>query len=229
MRVAFAAIAIVAIAAPFRICVAQAPAGVTPTSPVATKPAAPMVPVSTQLQPALRQVRQTVDAVRTDKWKRGNIRDESAENISQIKRDIDGTLPPMLRTADTAPSSLSNILPVLRNISALYDVLLRVVEASRVVAPDEQVAQLQQALVTLGNARLALSDRLQNSAVAIEKQVTDLQKIVQSQAATIAVTSAPIVIPCATPQPHKSTRKITRKPAAKPTPAKPAAPPAGKK
>ena len=152
--------------------------------------------------PALNQVRQTADSVRTDKWKRGNIRDEAAQNISQIVRDIDVTLPQMLRTADTASSSLSNLLPILRNISALYDVLLRVVEASRVAAPDDQVVQLQQALVTLGNARLALSDRLQNSAVALEKQVADLQKIVQSQAANIAISSAPIVIPCATPQPR---------------------------
>lgn len=221
MRVGFAVIAIVMVAAPFRIGVAQPPA--------AAKPAAPAVPVSTQLQPALNQVRQTVDAARTDKWKRGNIRDEATQNISQIVRDIDVTLPPMLRTADAAPSSPSNVLPILRNISALYDVLLRVVEASRVVAPDEQVVQLQQALVTLGNARLALSDRIQNSAIAIEKQVTDLQKIVQSQAATIAVTSAPVVIPCATPQPRKTTRRTTRRPAAKPTPAKPATPPTGKK
>lgn len=217
MRIVFAVIAIGVVAAPFRTCVAQAPAGVAPTAPVAAKPAAPAIPVSTQLQPALNQVRQTVDSVRTDKWKRGNIRDEAAQNISQIARDIDVTLPPMLRTADAASSNLSNLLPILRNISALYDVLLRVVEASRVAAPDDQVVQLQQALVTLGNARLALSDRLQNSAASIEKQVADLQRIVQSQAATIAISSAPIVIPCATPQPRKTTRNPTvRKPAAKP-------------
>ena len=217
MRIVFAMIAVIVVATPFRTCVAQAPAGVAPAAPVAAKPAAPAVPVSTQLQPALNQVRQTADSVRTDKWKRGNIRDEAAQNISQIVRDIDVTLPQMLRTADTASSSLSNLLPILRNSSALYDVLLRVVEASRVAAPDDQVVQLQQALVTLGNARLALSDRLQNSAVALEKQVADLQKIVQSQAANIAISSAPIVIPCATPQPRKTTKKpVTRKPAAKP-------------
>ncbi len=228
MRVAFAVVAVVVLAAPFRVSVAQAPTGVRPPTPAVAKPAAPVVPVSTQLQPALTMVRQTVDAVRTDKWKRGNIRDEAAQNISQIERDIDVTLPPMLRTGDATPSSLSTLLPILRNISALYDVLLRVVEASRVVAPDDQVAQLQQALVTLGNTRLAFSDRMQTSAAVVEKQVAELQKIVQSQAATIAVTSAPIVIPCATPQPRKTTRR-TRRPAAKPTPAKPAAPPSGKK
>jgi hypothetical protein len=229
MRTIFAVVAVVVLAAPFRVGVAQAPTGVRPPTPAAAKPAAPVVPVSTQLQPALTIVRQTVDAVRTDKWKRGNIRDEAAQNISQIERNIDVTLPPMLRTGDSAPSSLSTLLPILRNISALYDVLLRVVEASRVVAPDEQVVQLQQALVALGNARLALSDRIQNSATAVEQQVAELQKIVQSQAATIAITSAPIVIPCATPQPRKTIRRTTRRPAAKPTPAKPAAPTTGKK
>ena len=116
-----------------------------------------------------------VDSIHAEKWKRGNIRDEATQNISQIQRDIDVTLPPMLRDADTAPASLSKLLPISRNISALYDVLLRVVEASRVIAPDDQVATLQQALVTLGNARLAFGERMQTSAAAMEKQVSDLR------------------------------------------------------
>ena len=184
-----------------------------------------VVPVSAQLQPALTAVHQTADSVRVDKWKRGNIRDEAARNISQIQRDIDVTLPPMLRDADTAPMALSTLLPISRNISALYDVLLRVVEASRVVAPDEQVGQLQQALVALGNARLAFGDRMQTAAVAMEKQVADLRSTVQTQADKIAAAPTPVAVPC-TPAPKTTPKKTTRKPAAaKTTGAKPAATP----
>ena len=122
MRIALAVLSAAMIACPIRVLMAQTPAG-------ATAPA-PDVPVSTQLQPALSAVRQATDLTRVDKWKRGNIRDEAAQNISQIQKDIDVTLPPMLRDADTAPASLSKLLPISRNISALYDVLLRVVEAS---------------------------------------------------------------------------------------------------
>jgi hypothetical protein len=204
------------VATALHVSVAQVPPAPDGTAPTAAAQVAPVVPVSTQLQPALSSVHQTVDLVRVDKWKRGNIRDEAAQNISQIQRDIDVTLPPLLREADAAPMTLSTLLPISRNISALYDVLLRVVEASRVVGPDEQVTQLQQALVTLGNARLAFGERMQTAAVSAEKQVTDLRRTVQAQADKIAATPTPASVPC-TPAPKTAPKKTTRKPAAKTT------------
>ena len=224
MRVVFAVVSGLMMALPYSLCAAQTSAGTATPVPAAGPTATSAASVSAQLQPALSSVRKSVDQVRVDKWKRGNIRDEAAQNISQIERDIDATLPHMLRDADTAPASLSKLLPISRNISALYDVLLRVVEASRVIASDDQVAQLQQALVTLGNARLALGERMQSSADAVEKQVSDLRATVQSQAAKIAATPAPVALPC-TPAPPRSTTKKTsaKKPAAGTTSAKPAA------
>lgn len=222
MRVVLAVFSGLVMAMPYSVYAAQTPTGTA--TPTAAPMAAPALSVSAQLQPALSAVRKSVDQVRVDKWKRGNIRDEAAQNISQIARDIDTTLPPMLRDADTAPASLSKLLPVSRNISALYDVLLRVVEASRVIASDDQVAQLQQALVTLGNARQALNERMQTSADAMEKQVSDLRTTVQSQAAKIAATPTPVALPCTPPAPRSTVRKSSaKKPAAGKTSAKPAA------
>ena len=214
MRVAFALISAALFALPIPISMAQTPSGAAMPAPGTAQPAAPMVSVSAQLQPALSSVHHSVDTIHVDKWKRGNIRDEAAQNVSQIQRDIDVTLPPMLRDADTAPGSLSKLLPISRNISALYDVLLRVVEASRVIGPDDQVATLQQALVTLGNARLAFSDRMQTSATAMEKQVSDLRTTVQTQAAKIAATPAPVALPCTPPPPRTIPKKVVHKPAA---------------
>lgn len=216
MRIAFAMLSAAIVATTFRVSFAQVPPAPDAARPEAARPAAaaPVVPVSAQLQPALSAVHQTAELVRIDKWKRGNIRDEAAQNIGQIQRDIDETLPPLLRNADTAPTSLSTLLPVSRNISALYDVLLRVVEASRVVAPDEQVEKLQQALVTLGNARLAFGERMQTAAVVMEKQLTDLHATVQAQADKIAAAPVAAAVPC-TPPPHTAPKKATRKPAAK--------------
>ena len=202
-----------------QISIGQAPAApAAPSSPGAQPP----VPVSAQLQPALATVHKAVDSVRVDKWKRGGIRDEAAQNISEIQRDIDVSLPSLLRDADSAPAALSKMQPVSRNISALYDVLLRVVEASRVIGPDDQVATLQQALVALGNARLSLGDRMLNTALASEKQIADLHATVQSQAAKIAATPVPVSVPCTPPPLHTTTKKTTRKPAAKPTNTPPA-------
>jgi hypothetical protein len=222
MRFVLAAASIVMLALPIRVSDAQTAAGTPNAAPAANQPASPAAPPSAQMQPALNAVKESVNSVRVDKWKRGNIRDEAAQNISQIQRDIDVTLPPMLRDADSAPTSLSKLLPVSRNISALYDVLLRVVEASRVIAPDEQVAQLQQALVLLGNARLAFGERMQTAADAMEKQLGDLRATVQSQAAKIVATPTPVAVPCTPPAPKSTTKKTTRKPAAGTPSTKPA-------
>ena len=86
-----------------------------------------------------------------------------------------------------------------RHLNALYDVLLRVSEASRVSGTDDQAAQLQQALLSLGNARLALDDRMQGSAGALEKQVIDLRATIQQQAAERAAMPTPVAVPWAAP------------------------------
>jgi hypothetical protein len=206
MRVVLAGISAVMMALPMSVAVAQAPAAATPA---VAPPVVPMVSVSAQLQPALSAVLRTVNSLRIDKWKRGNIREEAAQNVNQIQRDIERVLPPMLRDADAAPASLSKLLPISKNIGALYDVLLRVVEASRVVAPDDQVVQLQHVLMTLGDTRLAYDQRLQTAAEVMEKQVTELRATVDSQSAKIAEVSAAAAAPCKPEEPKKTTRKST--------------------
>jgi hypothetical protein len=170
------------------------------------------------MQPALGTVQRAVSGVRVDKWKKGNVREEASQNISQILRDLQENLPPLLHDADASQGSLSKLLPVSRNVSALYDVLLRVVEASRVAGPDDQVDQLQKALVSLGDARLALGTRMQGSAEAMEKQVTDLKTAIQQQPAQRIVVPTPIVLPCGPATTHKTTKKAPAKTAQKPAP-----------
>jgi hypothetical protein len=194
----------------------------TNTKPVPPPIAAPAPRVISELlQPSLDTVRQALQSLRIDKWKKGSIRDEASGNIDAIQRDLRANLPSLLQDADAAPGTVSKLLPISRHVDALYDVLLRVTEASRVVGPDDQAAQLQKALLSLGNARLALDDRLQGSAGALEKQVVDLRANIETEAARRASEPAPVALPCV-PQPpvHKAVKK--RVPAAKPA-AKPSA------
>ena len=218
------------------LAVSQAPAGpIAPDTaqgpglaPAAHGSAPALKPASTLLQPALDTVRTTLDGLRIDKWKKGSIRDEASTNIDSIRNDIRTNMTQLLQQADAAPGTISELLPVSRHLDALYNVLLRVSEASRVSGPDDQAAQLQKALLSLGNARLALGDRIQGSAETLEKQVGDLRTTIQQQAAQKAATPVPVALPCIPPPAKKTTTK-TRKPAAKPaapttpttTPAKP--------
>lgn len=195
--------------------IAQAPAAGAPQRYTLPAPVSPSV--SSLLQPSLDAVRRTLDSLRVDKWKKGSIRDEANQNIDAIQRDLQTNMPSLLRDADAAPASVSKTLPLLVHVNAIYDVLLRVVEASRVIAPDEQAAQLQQSLTGLSSARLAFSNRIQGSADAQEKQLVDLRAALQTEVARRQAAPVPAAVPCVPPPTHRTTKKT-----AKPSPKKPA-------
>src|SRR5579871_688175 len=125
------------------VCLAQAheidtPAPAKTTASAAAMPAAPSIPspapftTSAILQPSLDGVKQALGSVRVDKWKRGSVRDEAADDINSIQREIEEHLPPLMEQADAAQGALSKALPVSTHVDALYDVLLRVLEAARI-------------------------------------------------------------------------------------------------
>jgi hypothetical protein len=157
--------------------------------------------------------------LKVDKWKRGTVRDEARDHISAILRDLHTTLPPLLDTADASPGTSSKMLPVSRNIAALYDVLLRVADAARISAPVEELTQLQQALTSLGNARAALDDRLRASVLALEKEEVDLRSRLQASEAAKCLTAPPSVTPVRPKSaPVRKTKRIPNLPATPPQP-----------
>jgi hypothetical protein len=222
MRISHAVFIVAIFCSPSAVCAVQSPNIGTPMQGTPPIPLAP----SGLLQPSLDTLQQTIGALRLEKWKRGTVREEAGANVSSIQRDLQATLPPLLQEADAAPGTISKVLPVSRNIDALYDALLRVVEAARVSAPGEQITQLQQALTSLRNARRALDDRLQEAAVAQEKQLSDLRSTLQAQSvARCPTTLAPVTPTCVTPTPPRKTKKKPKPPAT--TPQKPPAPATG--
>jgi hypothetical protein len=220
--------------APTPFCAGQpaANSGLAATS--ASAPAAAFTPSAPSdiLQQALGEVQQTVAGVKLEKWKRGTVRDEAETNVNAIQRDLQGTLPALIKDADTAPGSLSKVLPVARNVDALYDVMVHVFEAARVSAPGEQIGQLQSAMDDLEKARVTLGLQLQQTATVQEKQIVDLRTTVQAQAVSLKAASTPPPAPkCpAPPAPAKKrpAKKSTTTPgtSAKPAAGTPANPPA---
>jgi len=179
---------------------AQAPAGAQTTSAM--------------LQPSLDGLHTTIQGLHLDKWKGGSVRAEAERNIGSIMQDLEGTLPPLLQNADAAPASVSAALPALRNVDALYDVVLRVFDAARVTAPGDQVEALQQAMSGLESGRRSLMDHVAAAADAREKQVAELQTKLKTQ--VVPVCPAPPPAPVC-PTPKKAVRRKA-KPAAR-TPA----------
>jgi hypothetical protein len=208
MRVGLLAVVMSAVCVP--VAMAQ---GVAATAPVAA-PAAVQKSVSAIMQPALSMLQETVTGLSADKWKvSGTLRDETTGNLSSIRKDLDGTLPGLLASAD-ASGSASGLMPAYRNVEALYDVVLRVDAAARVGAPGQQAAALDQALAKLDDARREFGDRILTSAQAQEKQVGELQASLK--AAQVPVAAAAPVCPTVTPAKKPAAKKPAAKPAAKP-------------
>ncbi len=202
------------------VTAAQSPTGGTPVQGAPSAPPAD----SGLLRPALDQVQQTVGALHVDKWKRGSVRDEAGDHVSAILRDLHTTLPPLLDTADASSGTISKMLPLSRNIAALYDVLLSVVEGARISGSAEELTRLEQALTSLGNARASLDDRLQASAASLEKQEIDLRATLQArEAVKCAVASPPATPACPAPAPVRKAKRIPKPPT---TPAQPSTSPA---
>jgi hypothetical protein len=195
-----------------------APQTVAPAQPAPAAPAPPPKPLpSTLMQPALDLLRGTLSGVRTEKWKRGSVRDEASGDISSILGELDSNMPQLLRDADAAPDTLSKALPLSRHVNALYDTFLRVFDAARISAPSDQVDLIQNSLKELSGAPPSLDERLMDAASAQEKQIVDLRATVQKQASFKCPAPPPPAAPaCPAPAPPRKPRK---KPA---TPAKPA-------
>jgi hypothetical protein len=177
-------------------------------------------PPSGFLQPSLDTLLKAVGGLQLERWKKGSVRDEAGSNVSSIQRDLQSTLPPLLKEADAAPRSMSKVLPVSRNIDALYDVVLRVVDGARIAAPSDQFTQLQDAMTRLEKARHTLSDQMQETAAAQEKQIADLQVAIKAEQSKPPVVCSAPAVPAPTPAKKPAVKK--RKPAAaKPTTAPP--------
>ena len=188
---------------------------------------APVNTVSSLLKPSLTTVQDTLNSLRIDKWKKGSVRDEAGDHVGSLLKDLQTNLPPLIAAADSAPSSVSLAIPLTKHLDAVYAVLLRVEEAARVSAPGDQVPPLQQALLQLNQARLALDNQLEVQAVSQEKQLADLQAALRTQQQALAQARAAAAVtppPCKPPAPAKK-RPAAKKPAPATSPA--AKPPAG--
>jgi hypothetical protein len=194
-----------------------APGATTPASGGAAPPA----PISAAVRPALSQVAQALNSISTRRWKAPQpVRDEADENITAIQRDLNGTLAGLLQQADAAPGSVPAAFSVYRNVDALYDTLLRVVETAELAAPENEESQLESALRSLEGARGSLGDSILNGAQSQQTELVHLRTAIataqvqqKAPVKTIVVNDGPA--PSATTPHHRRTTP-TKKPANSP-------------
>ncbi len=175
--------------------------------------------IAAQFEPSLDLLQTTLTMVRVDKWKSpAGMRDATDANLNSIRRDVQTTLPSLMGTADALHHTVAAMLPVSRNVNALYDVLLRVTEQAKTAAPSPQAAALEQAAKGLDSARRAFDERIQAAATAQEQKVKSLQEALNARPApTVVPTPTPVAPYHAAAPASRPKRKV--KPTAKPLPA----------
>jgi hypothetical protein len=177
---------------------------------VATKASPP----SAILRPSLDVLKQAIAEASPEKWKASaEVRSEAETNLRSIQRDVEATLLPLLAAADAAPGSPGKVLPVYRNVTALYDVVLRVDAVARAGAPGAQSSALDQALASLNDSQRALGDQLQQGADAQEVRVGRLEAALKAVPPPAPPQAPPAPVAC-TPPPVKKKAKVAAKPVA---------------
>ena len=184
---------------------------------------APTSTVSTIMRPALSQVAQTVNSLNIRKWKAPNpVREETTSNVAAIQRDLNGTLATLLQQADAAPTSVPAAFAVYRNVAALYDTLLRVVQTAELAAPDNEINQLEATLKTLEGARANLGDDILTGTQREQAEVAQLRASLASATAAARQQSSHTTVIDDGPAPAKTTHKATTRKKSTKTTSKPA-------
>jgi len=185
--------------------------------------------VSRIIGPSLSQVAQALNGINVRRWKAPNsVRDAADGNVASIQRDLSGTLAGLLQQADASPTSVPAAFSVYRNLDALYDTLLRVVETAELAAPDNEEAALESALKSLENARSSLGDAILNGSQTQQIELVRLRAAITAAAGTqrtpvktTVIDDGPAAAHTTTHRRHTTTTKkpsSNSPPAAKPSP-----------
>ncbi|MGA7522603.1 MAG: hypothetical protein WBW84_08975 [Acidobacteriaceae bacterium] len=187
--------------------------------PAAAAAGAPTV-LSGTLQPALSRVSQAISSIDIGRWKAPkSVKSAAAGDVSSIQGDLSGTLAGLISQAEAAPSSIPSSFSVYRNVDALYDTLLRVVETADLSAPDEDAMALENALRQLEAARADLGDRILFATQSQQNEVVHLRTLIVRAAAappppvkTIVVDDGPVKKERKEVHHHRATKKPAEKP-----------------
>ncbi len=163
---------------------AQATAGGT------TQATAPSMaqPFGETLAPALQQVGSSLGQIRIDRWKLSRGSKAQVQNdVSSIQQDLSSQLPDLLQAAQTSPVTIGPRLAVLRNVDALYDVLVRVTTTANLSAGKTDVAVLNSALQGLESARKSSADELLKATAAQDQEIIQFRAQIQAARSAEAV------------------------------------------
>ena len=186
----------------------------------------------TQLNGLLSQIEATskntqadLGKLRIEKWKAdGNYKKQALGNVDSVQRNLQGALPEIIAQLRNAPEDVPASFKLYRNLDALYDVLVGVVEDAGAYGSKDDMQSLSNDLSAFEGTRRQLAERIENLASSKEGELTRLRTELKSlQAQVEAAPPKKIVVDDTQPEKKPAPKK---KPAAK-KPADPTKPATG--
>lgn len=212
---------------------AFAQSGPPPVPP--SGPAGQNTPVSyasvTQLNGLLSQIEATskttqgdLGKLRIEKWKAdGNYKKQALGNVDSIQRNLQGALPEIIGQLRNAPEDVRASFKLYRNLDALYDVMVGVVEDAAAYGSKDDMQSLSNDLSAFEGTRRQLAERIENLASSKEGELARMRTQLQSLQAQVEA-APPKKIVVDDTQPEKKPAPKKKAPAKKPADAsKPAA------
>jgi len=175
----------------------------------------------TQLNGLLSQIEATskntqadLGKLRIEKWKAdGNYKKQALGNVDSVQRNLQGALPEIISQLRNAPEDVPASFKLYRNLDALYDVLVGVVEDAAAYGSKDDMQSLSNDLSAFEGTRRQLAERIENLASSKEGELTRLRTELKSlQAQVEAAPPKKIVVDDTQPEKKPAPKK---KPAAK--------------
>lgn len=188
---------------------------------------APAQSPSEGIRPVIPAVESAVNSLDIDHWKLPRQAKSQVESdADSIRQDLSSTLPPLLDQAKTAPTELAPQWAVVRNVDALYDVLLRVTTIATLTGSSADASLLVHAENQLAEARKNLTAQLVTAAGAQDKEVGTLHAklaTMTAQQAAVRPASKTIVVNNTTHHVRHHVTKTSKKSTGTPSSSTPAA------
>jgi hypothetical protein len=189
--------------------------GGQPQQPVSYASVTQLNQLLSQLESTSKDTQANLVRLRIEKWKAdGSYKKQALGNVDSIQRNLQGALPEIITQLRNAPEDLPATFKLYRELDALYDVMVNVVEDTGAYGSKDDFQSVSNNLTGFESARRQLAERIESLSSSKEAEITRLSTALKTAQAAAAEPPKKIVVddtePPKKPAPKK---KITKKPA----------------
>src|SRR5450755_1805723 len=175
--------------------------------------------ILTRLQQTAQSMQADLGKTRIEKWKTdATTKKQTLANVESVQRNLQAALPEMIASLNNSPEDLGASFKLYRNLDALYDVFVAVVESAGAFGSKDEFQSLGNDMNGLEAARRAFGERMQKLASSKEDELTRLRAQVKTLSAAPPPPPKKVVVDDTEPPKKQPVKKKPVKPKQPTTP-----------